>query len=121
MAALVQEALQVADIDVLIIPVINGLKRLLECEVIGIFYNPFHLVCLQLEPDFFIKQLAQRPFDMAWQKLTPWHFVVGSLGSSCAQKRIVAGQQDLKKVMIAELFAVAEVEVLDQRAEVFRL
>jgi len=84
MRTLVQKTLQVADINVLIVPVINCLECLLECEVICILNNPFHLVYLQLEPYFLIKQLTQCPFDMAWQKFTSWHSIVGSLGSSRA-------------------------------------
>ena len=86
MGTLDKEALQVADVYILIVPVVDGLERLLKREIIGIFYYPFHLVCLQLKPYFLIKQLAQRPFNTAWQEFTSWHFVAGSLSSSCSQK-----------------------------------
>lgn len=58
MGALDKEALQVAEINILIVPVVDGLECLLECEVVGILYHSFHLVGLQLEPHFLIKQLT---------------------------------------------------------------
>lgn len=100
MCTLDKEALQVAYVYILIVPVIDGLECLLKREIIGILYYPFHLVCFQLKPYFLIKQLAQRPFNTAWQEFTSWHFVAGSLSSSCSQKWVITGQQDLEEVVI---------------------
>ena len=46
MSALDKETLQVAEINILIVPVIDCLECFLECEVVSILYYTFHLVGL---------------------------------------------------------------------------
>lgn len=100
MGALDEETLQVADVDVLVVPVVDGLERLLKREIVGVLYHALHLVGLQLEPYFLVKQLAQRPLNPTGQEFTAGHLVVGSLRSGCSEKGIVTGQEYLQEVMV---------------------
>ena len=46
-----KETLEVGGVDVVIVPIIDHLKRFLHAIVIGIFEFSFHKICFQVESD----------------------------------------------------------------------
>ena len=86
-----QKAFQVAAIDVVEVPVIDRLERLLCRVVVRVLQLSFHQIGLQMQPHLLEKELAERPFDSHGQISILWQIRAGSLGERRPEEGVVAG------------------------------